>query len=409
LASLLSYYRRAYANWTQQGWNVRVRGNVFKQPDISQDKVDELANKFLIDTQVKDLPPSQQAQARNLTREIYVVQQEDQNVTINFVNDVTVRPDASGGAVNAQGGAQSINLPTLTTDQGDFDIFVTLRNTTGPNGGHLIPGSNTKQIQTLNMYAQGTDTGNATAYLVPNEGITILSDIDDILRVTKIYVPKEGLLNSFARPFTPWMNMPQIYANWSATIPDFHFHYLTTTPEQITRNYMEFIYQTYPLGSFDTRPLNFSDVSATLQIRRFLLDKIFQTFPRRKFILVGDTTNSDVMKAYPALYKDYPGQVICIFLRNTTATDSDNRFPYDTSGFKDIPQNNYMFFKVPDDLSKLDISNGQCYNASIKQNVTFGTQGLPFGLGNAAGTVAPPKNWSVVVGLMMVGFTMWLF
>ena len=89
------------------------------------------------------------------------------------------------------------------------------------------------------MYARGTDTGNATAYLVPPTGFTIISDIDDILRVTKIYDPKEGLLNSFAREFTPWMNMPEIYANWSATIPNFHFHYLTTTPEQATRNYME--------------------------------------------------------------------------------------------------------------------------------------------------------------------------
>lgn len=40
----------------------------------------------------------------------------------------------------------------------------------------------------------------------------------------------------------------------------------------------------------------------------------------------------------------------------------------------------YMFFRVPDDLANLDISNGQCYNASVGQNVTFGYQGLPFGI-----------------------------
>ncbi|KAJ0302207.1 hypothetical protein COL5a_010044 [Colletotrichum fioriniae] len=387
----------AYGNWTDEGWNVRIHGNVFKQPNISQSKVDDLANVFLIDVDIKDLPADQQAQARNVTESIFVVQQDDQNVTMNFVNDVSVRPGASGGAINARGGAQSINLPYLTTAEGDFDAFVKLRNTTGSTGGHMLPGNETASIQTLNMYANGTLTGNATAYLVPPTGFTIISDIDDILRVTKIYEPKEGLLNSFARPFTQWENMPQIYANWSASIPDFHFHYLTTTPEQVTRNYMEFIYKTYPLGSFDTRPLNFSDISATLSIRRFLLDKIFQTFPQRKFVLVADTTNSDVMKAYPALYKDYPGQVQCIFLRNTSATDSGNKFPYNTEGFKDIPQNNYMFFRVPDDLTNLDIVNGQCYNATIPQNVTFKTQGLPFGLGNAAGSLAPPSTWAVAV------------
>jgi hypothetical protein len=177
----------------------------------------------------------------------------------------------------------------------------------------------------------------------------------------------------------PWENMPEIYANWSASINNFHFHYLTTTPEQVTRNYMDFIYKTYPLGSFDTRPLNFSDVSATLAIRRALLDKIFRTYPQRKFVLVGDTTNSDVMTDYPQLAKDYPGQVQCIFLRNTTATDSTDLFPYNTEGFKGLDQKQYMFFVHPDDLRGADIVGGNCHNPAVVQNVTFGYQGRGFG------------------------------
>lgn len=170
---------------------------------------------------------------------------------------------------------------------------------------------------------------------------------------------------------------------------------------------MGFIYKTYPLGSFDTRPLNFSDVSATLSIRRFLLDKVFQTFPERRFVLVADTTNSDVMKAYPALYKDYPGQVQCILLRNTSATDDGNKFPYNTKGFKDIPKERYMFFKVSDDLSKLDLESGQCLNSSIQQNVTYDYQGLPFGVAeddeNAGSGGAVPKAGMVMAGLLMAG------
>lgn len=395
----------AYANWTDDGWNVRVHGNVYKIPNISTEKIDDLANIFLIDTEVDELSETEKAQARNVTKSIFVVQQDDESVTVDFVNDVSVQPGENGGAINARGGAQKITMPYNTTAQGDFDAFIQLKNTTGPEGGYLIPGNQTTQIQTLNMYAGGVDNdGNSTAYLVPPEGITVLSDIDDILRITKIYKPSEGLLNTFARPFTPWMNMPEIFANWSSSIRDFHFHYLTTTPEQVTRTYMDFIYKTYPLGSFDTRPLNFSDISATLSIRRFLLDKIFQTFPRRQFILIADTSNSDVMKAYPALYKDYPGQVLCIFLRNTSATDSDNKFPYNTEGFQDIPQDNYMFFKVPDDLSNLDIVNGKCWNGSIEQNVTFGYQGLPFGLGdddNAATMIS--HSWAA---WLVIGFSM---
>lgn len=103
----------------------------------------------------------------------------------------------------------------------------------------MMRGNETDKVQTLSVYVNGTDTGNATAYLVPPTGITVVSDIDDILRLTQIYDPKNGLLNTFARPFTPWLNMPDIYANWSKSFDNFHFHYLTTTPEQVTRNYME--------------------------------------------------------------------------------------------------------------------------------------------------------------------------
>ncbi|EFZ01341.1 DUF2183 domain protein [Metarhizium robertsii] len=372
----------SYGNWTENGWSLRIHGNVYKIPNVSQSKIDDLANVFLIGMSVKDLNATEQAQARNVTRSIFVVQQGNKNVTMNLRNNVAVQSNATGGAINAKGGAQTVHMPYNTTIEGDFDSFVDLRNTTGLNGGYMIPGNETSKIQTLNVYAEGTDSGNATAYLVPRTGLTVVSDIDDILRVTKIYQPKEGLLNTFARPFTPWMNMPSVYANWSSSINNMHFHYLTTTPEQATRNYMEFIYQTYPLGSFDTRPLNFSDASATLHIRRFLLDKIFQTFPKRRFVLVADTSNHDVMVAYPQMFKDYPGQVACIFLRNTSATDSGDKFPYDTSGFKGIPKDNYMFFKVPEDLAHLDVENGRCLNSTIPQNVTFGEQGLHLGLGD---------------------------
>ncbi|RDW72189.1 hypothetical protein BP5796_08223 [Coleophoma crateriformis] len=395
-----------YANWTDQGWNLRFRGNIYKQPNISESKLDDLANVFLVGTSIQALPSSQAVQARNLTAEIFVVQQGNVNVSFHLEPATSAGGDGEangGGAVTPAGGAQNITLVGETTVEGDFDQFIQIANVSGA-GGYLAPGNDTTNIQRLNVYTDGTLTGNATSYLVPTAGITIISDIDDILRVTKIYEPAEGLLNSFARPFTPWMNMPELYANWSASIPDFHFHYLTTTPEQVTRNYMDFIYKTYPGGSFDTRPLNFSDVSATLSIRKFLLTKIFQTYPQRKFILIADTSNSDVMTDYPEMVTDFPGQVQCIWLRNTSATDSGDKFPYNTKGFKGLNQSQYMFFLVPDDLKNLDVMNGQCYNSSIPQNVSFGYQGLPFGLSNGSSRLGGMSSWGMLIaGLLMLG------
>jgi hypothetical protein len=413
-ATIANLIYSGYANWTDQGWNLRVHGNVYKKPNISQSKLDDLANVFLVGTSIQQLPASQANQARNLTSEIFVVQQGNQNVSFDLVDNYVAPAGLNGGLIAATGGAQRLTYPNPTTAEGDFDAFLTLKNTTGPSGGYLLPGNGTTAIQALNIYATGTNSGNASAYLVPTAGLTIVSDIDDTLRITKIYEPKEGLLNSFARPYTPWMNMPEIYANWSRSIPDFHFHYLTTTPEQITANYMDFIYATYPLGSFDTRPLNFSDVSATLSIRKFLLEKIFQTYPKRKFVLIADTSNSDVMRDYPAMATEFPGQVQCIFLRNVSGTDSGDQFPYDTSGFKDLNQQMYMFFNVPDDLTNLDIINGQCYNASVKQNVTFSYQGLPFGIqssnnsGNSSAGALHAGKGTVMLSVGMAGMAVLL-
>ncbi|KAJ5836307.1 hypothetical protein N7447_002333 [Penicillium robsamsonii] len=379
-----------YANWTKSGWNVRFHGNVYKQPDTSVSKLNDLADIFLVDTSISELPKSQQAQARNVTAEIFVVQQPE--VAVNKIHLNPAKSQGSsgepggGGSSKTTGGKQVITLPYNTTVEGDFDTFVQIDS----NG--LTAGNETKKIQRLDTHVQGASIGNSTAYLVPPKGLTFISDVDDILRVTKIYQPAQGLLNSFARPFTAWQKMPEIYSNWSTSLPDAHFHYLTTTPEQVTRNYMEFIYDNYPGGSFDTRPLNFSDVSATLSIRKFLLEKIFETFPERKFVLVADTSNSDVMRDYPKLATDFPGQVQCIFIRNTSATDPGDKFPYDTSGFKKLKQSMYMFFVNSDDLKNLDIANGQCYNQSIPQNLTFGYQGLPLGLGSKPTAVNGSAN-----------------
>ena len=110
---------------------------------------------------------------------------------------------------------------------------------------------------------------------------------------------------------------------------------------------MDFIYTIYPLGSFDIRPLNSSDVSATLSIRKFLLQKILETYPKRKFVLIADTSNSDVTKDYPEMATDFPGQVQCIFLRNTSSTDPTDEFPYDTKRLQESEPEHVYVLQCP--------------------------------------------------------------
>ena len=250
-----------------------------RHPTIIESRLIDLADVLLLDVTAKDLPAQSQAQVRNMTAEIFVVQQKHVNVTMSFVG-----PDNSSHGMPVTG---------PTTDHGDFAGWLSLSN--GQNLGDLPMNTS---VHTLEIHAKGTDSGNATAYLVPPDGITIVPEIDDVLRVTRGWSSVEGLLNLFARPFTSWLNMPDILAGW-ARMPGAHFHYITATPGQVERNYMAFTFATYPPGSFDSPPLNFFDVNNLLPIRKHLIERLLETSPRRKFVLIADTSNPDVMGAYP--------------------------------------------------------------------------------------------------------------
>ena len=111
------------------------------------------------------------------------------------------------------------------------------------------------------------------------------------------------------------------------------------------------------------------------------------------------------MKDYPQLAHDFPNQVQCIFLRNTSSTDSADKFPYDTSGFEGLNNKSYMFFHVPDDLTGLDIANGQCLNQTILQNVTFGIQDEVLGI-HGAGTRPTASLGALGIALMVAVFVL---
>lgn len=65
------------------------------------------------------------------------------------------------------------------------------------------------------------------------------------------------------------------------------------------------------------------------------------------------------------------------------------------------------------DLTNLDISNGQCLNTTVKQNLTFGYQGLPFGINlgkgkSAAAITRALAPWELALTLGSIIFGMGL-
>ena len=352
--------------------------------------LDRAADVFVPGLTMAQLTPAERTNARNLTSALLAVPQSDQQLEFRL----TVAPPH---AANWSSWTARVVWPRPTDSRGEIDGWVPLPRAPPdePQSPWLPDGAQTAAIVRLDVQTQPTTdgasavaaTGNSSAWLVPPEGVVVLSDVDDVLRLTKIYQPAEALRNTFARDYQPWDAMPGVYAAWHAQQPaqPYHFHYLTTTPQQAARRYLAFLLAYYPPGSFESRPLNFTTVDQTFSIRRLLLDRILETFPRRRFVLVGDTTNPDIMADYPAVAKAH-ANVACILLRNTSASDANNRFPYDTSAFQGLDPASYMFFRRSDDLLGLNLANGDCRNASVPQQLSFGWQGLPFGLTTGSGS-----------------------
>ncbi|KAI9069069.1 hypothetical protein FKP32DRAFT_1617696 [Trametes sanguinea] len=377
----------SYANFSSgDSWNVRFYGLAYKLPNVNTSDLDSLIN----DLSTNNLNDTQKSLLQNRTQDLASLPIPKANLTALVF--------ANGSAVTNSSGIQ---LATAD-DVGEFDQFVTVPGLGGNS-------STVRIIETGIMNVTGP--GNGTVILVPPTGISVVSDIDDVMRITKVYVPNQGLFNSFVQPYVNVPGIPELYAHWNETLPGAAFHYDTTTPVELTRTYVDYLFSNFPIGSLEMRPINLTQPSQILEARQNSLLKLFQTFPQRKFVLVGDTSSSTLLSAYPQIAQQFPNQIACIFIRNTSATDPDDKIPYSTSDFKNLPNNTWFFYRTADDLFNLNITNGQCRNDSVPQNVTFGEQGGVLGNGSngASGLAFSSVQYSAVVFGAVVALILSLF
>jgi hypothetical protein len=88
----------------------------------------------------------------------------------------------------------------------------------------------------------------------------------------------------------------------------------------------------------------------TLNPRYNNLQRLMETFPHRKFVLVSDTTPGSALKTYVKLAKARPDQVQCIIARDVSATEPANWITPDLKGLRRL-KGKYILFKTPADLT----------------------------------------------------------
>ncbi|KGK35189.1 hypothetical protein JL09_g5661, partial [Pichia kudriavzevii] len=160
-----------------------------------------------------------------------------------------------------------------------------------------------------------------TVEIVESKGFSVITDIDDTIRLTGILGDKREIFrNLFYKDFTSceikgvseWFN--QLHDEYKCSV-----HYVSNSPWQVFNIVNSFLsFFEFPVTSVHLRQYSGNLIASFTQPsaerKRPSLVALLDEFPERKFILVGDTGEQD-LEAYLSLLSNYSPQIVAIYMR----------------------------------------------------------------------------------------------
>lgn len=150
-------------------------------------------------------------------------------------------------------------------------------------------------------------------------GLSVISDVDDTLKVSNVQDKVALLENTFLEEYRPVPGMSEVLDTWrkkGAT-----FHYVSASPWQLYGPLNDFFArEKYPPGTWHMKLFRVKDSSfanlfqSPLEYKLQTIEPFFKTYPERKFVLIGDSGEKDP-EAYGELARRYPEQVEHIVIR----------------------------------------------------------------------------------------------
>jgi phosphatidate phosphatase APP1 len=206
------------------------------------------------------------------------------------------------------------------------------------------------------MLPQKGDTRNfaGEALMVPAKGLSVISDIDDTVKLSQVTDKQALLANSFLKPFVAAPGMAALYrklADQGAV-----FHYVSSSPWQLYPPLRDFFDSSgLPKGSFHLRDFRLKDESfldlfkASRETKTRAIEALLADFPGRDFVLVGDSGEADP-EIYGDIARRHPGRVRAILIRNVTGEHAeDSRFG--DGAFRALSRDQWLLF---DDAAAAD-------------------------------------------------------
>jgi phosphatidate phosphatase APP1 len=188
--------------------------------------------------------------------------------------------------------------------------------------------------------------------LVGPTGLSVISDIDDTVKISEV-TNKKGLLNhTFFLDSAAAHGMSSLYSDWAEQGVEIHF--VSSSPWQLYAPLQEFLDAAgFPESALNLKIVRFRDETLFdlfkkgTETKPVVIEGILQTYPNRQFVLVGDSGEQDP-EVYSALLRKHPKQILKIYIRNVTNESADNdRFK---SVFANIDPGCWGLFEDPQTL-----------------------------------------------------------
>lgn len=164
-------------------------------------------------------------------------------------------------------------------------------------------------------------------FLYP-KGLSVISDIDDTVKITHVTNHRLLFENTFFKPFVAVPGMASLYQTWSQRGASIHF--VSSSPWQLyseldgmMRN------EGFPWSSFSLKAVRFRDETLMNLFKKGIetkpkqIEPILKAYPGRQFILVGDSGEEDP-EVYAAIVKKYPQQVKRVYIRSVNDYTKDH-------------------------------------------------------------------------------------
>ena len=226
-----------------------------------------------------------------------------------------------------------------------------------------IPGHDYSEGQAITTHAAaGVHATPLTTTFAGPRGWAVLSDIDDTIKKTLTSDPIGILRTTFAEEPEPIKGMPELYRHISQKLDNPPFWYLTASPYNLYPFLRKFRDAYFPPGTMILREASWMNLAGFLAnltqgTEAYKVDRmqrIHDAFPKRKFICIGDSTQSDP-EAFGEMYRRHADWIGAIYIRKVTGVAEVNDGKKNTPerfevAFRGVPQNVWYVF---DDANEL--------------------------------------------------------